>query len=429
MINPAPYQRSGVKGGQEGFLTVEGDEKLKTKHLNNEKGIAIVVAILLLLVVTLIGISAINTTTFEASISGNQRASEQAFYVAEAGINELMGRFRPGATNVISDTAASNSSWKLLLAKSSGLGATKVGYPSGDPNTTSTASLQSQLDFGVEVKHKVDAANQIITYVNQPVYIAKSYGFSSDGGNKVIEVEFIKSPSYAPPAALYSEMPVDIHGTSTYINGNDACGTTANKPGIITTTLTDPPISTSGNPIIYGSPAMQNHDSIPPPTNLPLNDMVNDLKGSADFSYSYTGNQTLTGYSDSWGIPTAINTETPISYPLDAPMKIVYFNMRPGNNTLKLAGGSHGAGILLVDGNLDINGGFIWYGVIIVTGSVAYTGGGQKNVTGGIMAGESATVEVDIGGNAGIIYCSTVANRLNQTYGNLPKITRWRDIF
>jgi Tfp pilus assembly protein PilX len=40
----------------------------------------------MLLVLTLIGISSINTTTFETSISGNERMGTDAFYAAEAGI-------------------------------------------------------------------------------------------------------------------------------------------------------------------------------------------------------------------------------------------------------------------------------------------------------------------------------------------------------
>ena len=108
-------------------------------------------------------------------------------------------------------------------------------------------------------------------------------------------------------------------------------------------------------------------------------------------------------------------------------MSIVYFNMN-GTNTLKLTGGTTGAGILLVDGNLEINGGFKWYGLVIVTGSVDYTGGGEKNVTGGVMSGESATVEVDVGGNAGIIYCSSVSNSLKNKVSPY-RVTRWRDVF
>jgi len=54
--------------------------------LRSERGFALVIALLILLVLTLIGISAINTTTFETSISGNERVGTDAFYAAEAGI-------------------------------------------------------------------------------------------------------------------------------------------------------------------------------------------------------------------------------------------------------------------------------------------------------------------------------------------------------
>ncbi len=54
--------------------------------LRSEKGIALIIALLILLVLTLIGISAINTTTFETSISGNERVGTDAFYAAEGGI-------------------------------------------------------------------------------------------------------------------------------------------------------------------------------------------------------------------------------------------------------------------------------------------------------------------------------------------------------
>jgi len=81
-----------------------------------------------------------------------------------------------------------------------------------------------------------------------------------------------------------------------------------------------------------------------------------------------------------------------------------------------------------VDGHLELSGGFTWYGVIIVTGALDYTGGGQKNVTGGVLTGETATVQVDVGGNAGIMYCSEVGNKLKQMVSPL-KMTRWRDVF
>jgi hypothetical protein len=277
----------------------------------------------------------------------------------------------------------------------------------------------------VEIKHKIDATNQVVQYGGIPIYILKSHGFTKDGGNKVIEVELKKSPDYDPPAALYSEMPVNINGGSTYINGNDGCGTTNNKPGVITTTTTTPPITESGNPSINGSPPKVTQTSNPPPTTLPIKEMLDYLKGDASFKYSYSGNQTLTGYSDAWGTPTSSSTSVPITY--TGPMNIVYFNMN-GDKTLKLGGDSHGAGILLVEGNLEIDGGFIWYGIILATGAVSYTGGGQKNITGGIISGGDTTIRGNMGGNTGIISCSAVSNKLKDIVPPL-KITRWREIF
>jgi hypothetical protein len=396
---------------------------LKAVGLSEEKGIALVLGMLLLLVATLIGISALNTSTIDVVISGNERASVQAFYVAEAGINEFMGRFRAGATNEIPDSDPSNPNWKILLARYPGKGATKIGYLSGSPNSHS--SLQNQLDFGVEIKHKIDATNQVVHYGGAPIYILKSYGFTADGGNKALEVELKKSSGYDPLAALYSEMPVHIHGSSTYINGNDGCGSTNNKPGIITPATTFPPIIESNNPSINGSPPKITLASNPPPVTLQIKEMVDYVKGDADFKYSYSGNQTLTGYSDGWGTPTSSDTSVPITY--TGPMNIIYFNMN-GDNTLKLTGGSHGAGLLLIEGNLEINGEFTWYGVILATGAVGYTGGGQKNITGGIMSGANATLEVDMGGNSGTIYCSVVSSKLKDIVPP-SKITRWREIF
>jgi len=67
-------------------LTMERD------ILRNEKGIALVISLILLLVLTLIGFSSINTTTFEANITGNERIGIEAFNAAEAGDQEGLGK-------------------------------------------------------------------------------------------------------------------------------------------------------------------------------------------------------------------------------------------------------------------------------------------------------------------------------------------------
>ena len=60
---------------------------------------------------------------------------------------------------------------------------------------------------------------------------------------------------------------------------------------------------------------------------------------------------------------------------------IVYY--KANGTDIKLSGGSSRCGILLVEGYLEVHGGFSWHGVILVTGSIKYTGGRDKQVTGG----------------------------------------------
>ena len=52
--------------------------------LRNKRGVALIVALIMLLILTFVGISAISTTTFETNISGNERVGTVAFYASEA---------------------------------------------------------------------------------------------------------------------------------------------------------------------------------------------------------------------------------------------------------------------------------------------------------------------------------------------------------
>ena len=93
-------------------------------------------------------------------------------------------------------------------------------------------------------------------------------------------------------------------------------------------------------------------------------------------------------------------------------------------NTIKLSGGTSGCGLLIVDGDLDLNGSFSWNGMVIVNGSITYTGGGNKNITGGVLSGGSLDADL-VGGNANIVYCSSAISNLTE---NRPsKILSWKE--
>lgn len=61
--------------------------------LKNESGVALVVALIMMVVLTLIGLASTFTSTFEIMLSGEKRRSTDAFYGADSGANVIALRF------------------------------------------------------------------------------------------------------------------------------------------------------------------------------------------------------------------------------------------------------------------------------------------------------------------------------------------------
>jgi len=74
---------------------------MKNQILRNQEGVILVVALLMLVVLTLISLSSINSSIFEINISGNERVGTTAFYAAEALLQSAVSQL-PN-TNAIAD--------------------------------------------------------------------------------------------------------------------------------------------------------------------------------------------------------------------------------------------------------------------------------------------------------------------------------------
>jgi len=59
----------------------------RPSFLRKQTGVSLVIALLALLILTIIGISAMTTALFETGIAGNERIYNDAFYMADAGID------------------------------------------------------------------------------------------------------------------------------------------------------------------------------------------------------------------------------------------------------------------------------------------------------------------------------------------------------
>jgi Tfp pilus assembly protein PilX len=398
--------------------------------LGNERGIVLPIALALLAIAILFGTTAFVVTRTDIRITGNYKWGEQAHYLAEAGTEEFRARIRPTAANRIVDASPTDTAWVGFI------GSSQAASAMGITPSQRWDSIQNALNYTAVLRHRTDASGtQVLkwgddnadgvptrnTTTGENIYVVRSYA-STASASKIVEVEVANFPPWSGGGtALYTEAPTTIQGTSTYISGegggdgNGGPGTRCGDPVVaIQSTLGPGGVSVekgkgggNGGPVIEGAPA-----SPPDPTsigsapnNLDLQGMIDAYKVFATPGMSYKVNSaTNTGMT--WGTPTTPDPALHIASSCSE-WNIVYYNtLVNGSPTdIKLAGGTKGCGMLLVEGDLEINGGFNWYGVILVTENIKYTGGGEKQITGMVLAGGSADADL-FGGDASIIYCA-----------------------
>jgi hypothetical protein len=92
--------------------------------------------------------------------------------------------------------------------------------------------------------------------------------------------------------------------------------------------------------------------------------------------------------------------------------------------------GGVGQGILLVDGNLDMTGGALFTGVVIVRGTLSTSGNGA-HITGGVMAANISLDQNTVLGNSSIQYSSCALNTVmsGSAYPKLAQQRPWVDMY
>lgn len=102
--------------------------------LKNESGMALVIALVMMTVLTLIGLASTFTSTFEIMLSGEKRRSTDAFYAADSGGNVLILRYQnfvPGRSDYDPFTDPANSNPTNVVAKID-YDPLKLGPPAGE---------------------------------------------------------------------------------------------------------------------------------------------------------------------------------------------------------------------------------------------------------------------------------------------------------
>jgi len=64
-------------------------KRIDTNKMKNQSGAALVIAMIMMIVLTLIGLASTFTSIFESKLSGNKRESTGAFFAADAGLEAV----------------------------------------------------------------------------------------------------------------------------------------------------------------------------------------------------------------------------------------------------------------------------------------------------------------------------------------------------
>ena len=389
-------------------------------------------ALVFLGVLVLLGTTAVVTTTTEIKIGANYKISEQAFYEAQGGCEEARARLRANVAHPIHDDHPTQTQWRAYIGTLAR--AQEQGYDPSNIVHVRYDHLPSDFAYGVQIKHQTDTAGLVLYWgdtngdamnernssTGENIYLVSSHG-STGGSNKTVEVEVARVPRITVPSALYVEAATTIQGSGTYIIGTDSCGS-ADKAGIVTTENPGS-VTVTGNPHVTGVPGGE-PNIVYNGTDMDIQGLTDGFRESADFSYTVSSathsSGSIPGPGDGWGTPILGATlQDPSSC---SGGYIVHYDTQ--GTYVTLSGGVSGCGMLFVVGDLEIHGDFSWYGPVIVTGSILFTGGGDKHITGALIAGGSAVLDV-MGANANIVYCSAAIR--DQTNNRPLQLLSWRE--
>jgi Tfp pilus assembly protein PilX len=354
------------------------------RRLGRQDGYILIAALTLMATLLLVGATTYIVSSSNAKIGANFKTSQATLQVAMAGIEqarELLRQANAASANIesfseeLAARVGSNTTLDNPLSSTDDLNVI-----TGNTSAATMAVGNSTFSYKVYVTNDTGDANGWLsaTDANKRALLT-SITTGPNNSKAVVQTVIQLISMVSSPATIYTKGDVTGNGTSLTISGVDACGAGPNLDAIYAKGDWDP----NGSPTITG-PVTEYGT-----TDLDIAGMISQLKAAA--------NTTLT--EDTTGATYGSSTD----------YKIVYSNTSsPTNvNGLKLSNVT-GYGILLVDGDLELAGGFNWNGIILVTGAVKLNGGGNDpvNVSGQLLSGTSTVTDISVNGSNNIGYDS-----------------------
>jgi hypothetical protein len=363
---------------------------MRSPRMNDERGVALAMAIFALVIIGILVAGSFFAGRLEQQSGQNTLFAAQAAEAAEAGLSDALG------------TTYSSAS-------------TLQAIPIGTSSAGATVNLASGISYTPSVDRLTDG-----------LFLYRSVGTRQSAGATVATRSVgtlvrLLSAGITVNAGLTALGDVLVGGNST-VSGNDAtpsawtsAGVSCPTPNNVTGVRYNGTLDKKGSSVIAGVPVSTldpslNASNIFGATNFNALKALRTLTITGNVSglaAAVTGSPAKCDISvlSNWGAPT-VPTSPCFNY-----FPIVYHY-----GDLSISGSGEGQGILLVEGNLNVQGRIDFYGPVIVTGGVDVRGTGSDDVKfyGGIMAQNVTLDDSRLTGNATVNYSSCAIRRALQ---------------
>jgi hypothetical protein len=378
----------------------------------NERGMALAVAIFALVVVGALVAAALFMGTQEQRVAENQYRLGQSFGVVEAGAPELIAEWEPDSINnrrwypfdtiKVSDrtTVGGTGSFGGNLWK---LNRNLYYIDLTGADTLSRSGSAAFRRRGAGGRQRVGVVVRI-----RPLQIPTTGAFTGQGSSQVRGNALVDGTDHTPNASWTECAPADSVKPGMYVDGPVTVGGVnaeieGNPPVLQDTAINNNTFNVFGD-VSYDELAAQANITLAGGTLDPIQpSTLSGVCNKADVR--------------NWG--DGLNRANPCG----GYFPIVHIT---GNVEIRQW---QGQGILLVDGNLSVTGSFEYFGIVIVKGILATSGGGTSSAHfhGTVLAQNQAAQQHDIAGSAKVRYskCAIVQALNAQSKGAIARSRSW----
>jgi hypothetical protein len=382
--------------------------------MKNERGMALAITVFALVVVTALVAGTFYAATQEQRVSDNSRRSVAALGAAEAGIDDVVTNW---ATTVLNKKAVYPAD-SFLVGSSSSMFPTPAG---GGRYYGSVYRLNGNL-FLVDVTGRDNSSG------------TTGQGVGAGARDRIGMLVKIQPINFNVSASLTTRNSVTLSGNAT------ADGTDSPPPGWAcppagaalagVSTSTSATVSTNGNGSVAGNPPVQ-HDTAITSKFAGIDSIYAQLVARANLvlpggNYKtdpvFTGSACNTsGQLTNWG--DGVNATSCSTY-----FPIIHIT---GDVTLN---GDQGQGILLVDGNISVQGSYQFFGITIAKGSIGSAGGGSTaaHFYGATMAQDvNLSTTNTLSGKATLLYSNCAIQQVinNVAVTSMLKSRSWVQLY